>query len=846
VSSGFGVPAFRDGGHFYRPLFWYICDEAALGRFPLWNPYENLGQPFAADPTSLCFYPVMLIAVLAATIGVNRDLAYLFLVAFHIFLALITCYRFIRINQMSRNAATFAALSYSLSGAVLFQFNNLPFLIGAAWLPEALRQIIVITYRRKFEFRSGKTTLAQRYCDSNDGKVDINHCKIDTAQTDAAQITLSQKKSCEQFVCSPINIIALAFTLSMMVLGGDPQTAYNAVICALIIFLFSLRYKLGTIICFLLSGLFAFMFSAIQILPSIELWQKSDRVIVDHDFFVNNFSLPFGRVFEIFFAVMGGGLFPVNTYLPALFWNEKSIWTSSIYIGLLPAIFAICAIIFMCISITSAIKNGQLKAMKRHRFKFSIFILFILFLFAGFGSRFLIYDLFRLLPAYNSFRYPAKLFTVASLMFIFFAAVGFDWLRSCTRFSRLVRFGLRLAVIIQIAFGTVILSVGLHGANHPLFGLFDSASATINLIRSIIIVTIILILFELFYYILIGRRQIDFAKKFIWRNNRSRRFFFGWLLIVLLAVDLFVAQNRLLISIPLGSNSLESSVADLIKSDNHLQTAKNKTNVSAFNNNSSSSNSNSNMPIRIYRFNIPYPSHFKNELSLNRVSEIMDFEQLTLLPRYPLFYRFGVVNVRGAMMPADYYSAILQLETESRFADESLSSELFAFHLEQLGVRYIIAESNSFACSPNFDADKIDIESKNIRDELGGVGDVCSVAVSDLVSIWRLRNPVCCDYILYEPNRIIFNVEVTEGNSQVVLPEQYWSGWRAYDGKKEIQIKQVRKIFRAVNLTKGKHQITMIYDPPLIKLGCIISSIGIILAIIFVRLCRESRPKNTL
>ncbi|MDR1053538.1 MAG: hypothetical protein LBL39_05130, partial [Planctomycetaceae bacterium] len=53
-----GVLGFRDGVHFYRPLFWYICEEVSFGRFPFWNPYENLGQPFAGSPTSLCFYPI--------------------------------------------------------------------------------------------------------------------------------------------------------------------------------------------------------------------------------------------------------------------------------------------------------------------------------------------------------------------------------------------------------------------------------------------------------------------------------------------------------------------------------------------------------------------------------------------------------------------------------------------------------------------------------------------------------------------------------------------------------------------------------------------------------------------
>ncbi|MDR0391399.1 MAG: YfhO family protein, partial [Planctomycetaceae bacterium] len=112
--------------------------------------------------------------------------------------------------------------------------------------------------------------------------------------------------------------------------------------------------------------------------------------------------------------------------------------------------------------------------------------------------------------------------------------------------------------------------------------------------------------------------------------------------------------------------------------------------------------------------------------------------------------------------------------------------------------------------------------------------DSAKLKFLDEISIWRLRKPLLREYIVYEPNRIVFDVDVKADFETVVISEQYWSGWRAFDNDVEIPIKVVRKIFRAVELPKGKHRITMIYDPPLIKIGGLITLAGILIAIIFV------------
>lgn len=55
---------YRDAAHFYYPLFEFTQQEWAAGRVPLWNPYDDAGQPLFANPTSSVLYPGKLLFLL--------------------------------------------------------------------------------------------------------------------------------------------------------------------------------------------------------------------------------------------------------------------------------------------------------------------------------------------------------------------------------------------------------------------------------------------------------------------------------------------------------------------------------------------------------------------------------------------------------------------------------------------------------------------------------------------------------------------------------------------------------------------------------------------------------------
>ncbi len=457
--------AFRDGAHFYPPLFEYIQSEWRAGRVPLWNPYENLGQPLLANPVSSVFYPGKLIYFLPIT----AYHAYHLYVIGHFLLAAMTCYRLTRHFRGSRPAAMIATLSYVFGGSVLFQYSNVVFLVGAAWLPEAIRQAdILITTRR-----------------------------------------ISA-------------MVALGLVFAMFVLGGDPQMAYHAFVLILLLLFFyrrngkkpltdsRLSIETNSVLhlfetnsstasgnfvtngggrfsgprpilllgCSLLIGA---LLAAVQWLPALELGINGDRNLEDkpaslwkslivlergyrehekHEAWDRvkdglaadetqqsgmakaryNFSVGPWRLIEYVWPNANGRMFPVNTNWGTAIakkWPCSGIWSPSLYMGIIPFLLAIVALRFR--------KTSPLTLWLS--WSFLIFLLGSLGYFGlgwvvnqtislvtgnggatGLGSPFGgIYWLFSLvLPGYDQFRYPAKLLTVSALMLSLLSARSFD------------------------------------------------------------------------------------------------------------------------------------------------------------------------------------------------------------------------------------------------------------------------------------------------------------------------------------------------------------------------------------------------------------------------------------
>jgi hypothetical protein len=130
VLFGGGQFAFRDAATLYYPLYARVHQEWAAGRLPLWEPGKDGGTPMLGDPVAAVLYPgQILFAFVPYPWGIR-----LYTVA-HEVLAFGTMVVVMRSWGVSAPGATLASLCYAFGGPVVSNYFNIIYLVGAAWLP---------------------------------------------------------------------------------------------------------------------------------------------------------------------------------------------------------------------------------------------------------------------------------------------------------------------------------------------------------------------------------------------------------------------------------------------------------------------------------------------------------------------------------------------------------------------------------------------------------------------------------------------------------------------------------------------------------------------------------------
>jgi hypothetical protein len=822
---GSGTFVFRDAAHFYYPLFQFTADEWAAGRVPLWNPYENLGQPLAGNPAASVFYPGKLIFALP----ISYPWAYKIYIMGHLLLAAWAAYRLARHWQASVEAAGLCAVSYAFSGNVLFTYCNVVFLVGAAWLPLAVLSADRMLTGGRAEGR----------------KAEGGRGRVRWA-------------------------VLFGVVLAMMVLGGDPQMAYNAVLlAAMYALMLWIAHKRsckaatsgrGTAVAathraatpsatgggftvglsylwpLALAALVGLALSAVQVLPSMEFTRHSDRLpgpLADrllgrvepetHAEHTYHFSVGPWRLAEYLWPNLSGRQFPVHRRWLDVIPAEGRIWTPSFYMGLLPLLLALSAMRFRRRQLREASPRSQSEP--RDRWLSWSVVLAVVASFGWYGLGWLVDEvrfaagadpadlglvggplgglywlMTLLLPGYAYFRYPAKLLVVAALGLSLLSARGFDRVFSepADRFRRGLLWlgGLSLCGAIAALAIRPCWKGWLGGVEpDPLFGPLDTTGAANDLLAALLQTAVLCGL----SWWLLGQAA-----------PRAR-----WVPVVALllsAVDLGVANRWLVVTAPVTQWQEPSKLAAVLQRKAPGDRR----------------------PYRVLRDAFWTPPAWKAKGSPDRLADAMRWDLDTLFPKYNLSDRIPSAQVQGTMMPGDY----AELLRSANMASVPLSL-----------AKYVILPGDRVL--PEGERIEVDVEDVSlwynprhlsrtwISDQLDGrpralAGESCRVMHYDPLKV--------------DPLKVEIEAELSRPGL-VVLSDQFYRGWKLEvetqrQPPRPHPILRTDRVMRGVWLPEGHHLLTYRYRPASFTCGAIISGlawIGVIFGLASILRSRRTR-----
>tara|TARA_B100000315_G_scaffold41491_1_gene36406 strand:+ start:27304 stop:29742 length:2439 start_codon:yes stop_codon:yes gene_type:complete len=768
---------FRDIFHSYYPSKLFFVDEIKSGRFPLWNPYLYKGTPFYADPSMSVFYPLNILFLF-----LPFHAAFKYLIILHYFLFGLFGYIFFRSIKISSYSSLFASIALMFSGYMVFLHSQLNFLQSAVWLPLILYFFIkALSNNAEFKW---------------------------------------------------IGFISIA--LSVQFFGGNPQDVFISLIFMTTIGAWKItsnkNISLRTFLKIMLAaGLISLGLSSLQLLPALELAGLSSRGSgVSFDEAVQWSFNPI-RIIEFLFPFPFGKIIPEYTYYGQFLTNNSLNlpWTLNVYMGVIPVFFAFISIL-------------------RKKYSYPFIILTILFIFLSFGKYTPLYYLFfKFMPVFNMFRYPEKFMMAATFSSAVLCAVGCD---SFLRYTGIINYqaskGTEKKVLIKVKriyernVKFVIYFVSLVTVTFVVFSIFDrilielynylvksagisvSALAASNVLKESLSHFVLFSL--LFIFLFFGRKKGILSMKL-----------FQFLLIVSLFADITLTNKNLVYYAP---HSFYTFTPQIAKDIDKL--------------------SNENELFRIYRTHMGY-NNSKNDLKNNLLDT---YEKQRLWEKNSLKKNIGNMYHISYL---DGYET-LELKDYTAFFQELKQYPYKMFNL--LNVKYIITTINDKRFSDKDKYGLLSIDKKNNLKLIKNKGYFNrSFLVSNalyfkskknhLKTISReefnfkntvalesnikyrmedtlTQNADCCEFVDYKPTYMRADINA-EQDSFFVLSDSYYPGWKGYVDGLEVPVLRANYVLRALFVKAGNHRVEFKFKPAYLKAGIILSSLTLILLIIF-------------
>ncbi len=762
--------------HYFWKYF-TVDSFKTYNELPLWNPHIFGGMSFIGNPVTSLFYPLNILFFI-----LPLNLSFTLVYVLQAFIAGLFMYLFLKEFKLSRFS--------SFIGSLIFTFSAM--------------MIVKISHGNFTQFLVASLIPLVFY---------------------SAELLLKYKKN--------IFIILLGFSLSLQMLAGHQQLFFYSsftlalYICLKIIFNINkktkikefLKEKSKVISKFFIAFLIGILLSSIIFFPSLESVACSSRSSTSsNEKFVESFAMHpkhmITMVLPYFFGSEIG--FPSEN----TFWGAESNGFVYLYIGILPLFFLLVCLLF-------------LKRKEKHIF--TIMAIVSLLIMLGFHT--FVYPLiFKIIPGFNLFRGPQKFFTLFVFSTIILASFGLDRYFKDFKKKNVINI---LNKIMVIAFVLLIIIIPLFVTKKDFIinkgetvieNQYEESSQTRHLEYYLNRPKILYKQILINLYILSGLMLSLLLINYLRFENKNIKKYLKWAIFIIILADLWYVSLPLLEITKNNTEIFEKN--DIIKflNEDELyfrvldQTTATQQEL-AVRYNIQKLSGYEPIVLRTYSEFINLASGDSPEIDpgLHEINPQFA-EPETLIYSNP----FDLMNTKYIILKKAVNLNYLKLVYKTNFYDmrHDLSYDVYVYENKKVLPRAFIVR----------DAEVIKDKEK-IFEELRTFNPKEKVILEeDFENLENKGTFKEADITYYSPNKIIINVSL-KNPGFLLLSENYYPGWKAYDNGKKVNILKADYILRAIYLEKGNHVVKFVYDPLSYKIGKISTLLSLLALSVYFILC---------
>ncbi len=734
-----------------------------FGQLPLWNPYIFMGHPYVGNPLISMFYPTNFLFLISYS-----DSIFGFLFLLDIFLVGVFTYFFTQMLKLDKFSSILSSIVYMFSGIMIGR-------VYAGHTPNL--DVIILT---PLLFLLAELAIKKK--------------SLFYAVLASIPLGLQFLAGMMEFVLYSSFGLFIYFLLRLIFIVRNEKS------------LKSLTKLIPIIILPFIIGL---LLSAIQLLPTLELSKFFHRSEWKTYEFSTQYSFPPQQLMTFIIPEFFG------TPLDDTYWGGRNFWELSVYAGILPLILAFIAILY-----------------KKNDHKIIFTIMFVLFLLLAFGKYFPIHRiLFYIFPLFKLFRMPAVALFISIFSLSILSGFGSNFLIENIRskqlkhkFHRLFKI---LSVIIILTFLTVLLVYILKNpiisfGENLLVKKYEEFTTTVHSLRYGIDYYMAKIP-EAYSYILRGLIVFltfltisTFALIIGLKRKIDIRYFKILILLIILSDLWFFGMKYIDVKDPKEIYS-ERIPMEIFKEDKTLFRVVDFTDSLpqhiAMTNQIEGLQSHDAIQIKYYRNFIVFFFYHENITYSGSEGFVpMNYSKTISKPNI-----LGLLNVK-------YILTETPIENDKFILRVNLTSSVYNIYLPTSETKTVYVYENKEVLPRAFviPNSKVIRDEGNILQEMDGITFNPKEYVilekdinAPLVNIGEYKE---AEIIYYSPNEIHLKTNL-QNPGFLVLSENWYPGWKAYDNGVEKEIYKTDYILRSIYLEKGEHEIKFVYKPFSFRLG---------------------------